>query len=98
MELCKTRFKKSTPDMFNFYVVLAGHDMVTDSDRVTIFSRKVKAPLLQTESTKNEGRSENMGFTENPFEDFRGKNFEKETILSTFMKQPSGMQDPKWNS
>ena len=26
MELCKTRTKKSSPDMFNFYVVLAGRD------------------------------------------------------------------------
>ena len=26
LELCKTRTKKSSPDMFNFYVVLAGRD------------------------------------------------------------------------
>ena len=26
MEICKTRTKKSSPDMFNFYVVLAGRD------------------------------------------------------------------------
>ena len=33
LELCKTRTKKSSPDLFNFHVVLAGHDMVTDADR-----------------------------------------------------------------
>ena len=30
MELCKSRTEKSSPDMFNIYVVLAGHDVVTD--------------------------------------------------------------------
>ena len=62
LELCKTRIKKSSPDLFNFYVVLAGHDMVTDAGRVTTCRRKIKAPWFQTKSTKNEGLSENMGF------------------------------------
>ena len=31
MELCKTGTKKSSPDMFNFYIDLAGHDMITDA-------------------------------------------------------------------
>ena len=59
MELCKTKTKKSSPDMFNFYVVLAGHDKVSDA---TMCRLKIKAPSLQTKSTKNEGHSENMGF------------------------------------
>ena len=42
LELCKTRAKKSSPDMFNFYVVLAGHDMATDASRVTTCRRKTK--------------------------------------------------------
>ena len=29
--LCKTRTKKSSPDLSNFYVVLAGHDTVTET-------------------------------------------------------------------
>ena len=62
LELCKTRTKKSSPDQFNFYVVLAGHDMVTNAGRATTCRRKVKAPWLQTKNTKNEGPSENMGF------------------------------------
>ena len=28
LELCKTRSKKSSPDMFNFYVDLASHDIL----------------------------------------------------------------------
>ena len=48
--------------MFNFYVVLAGHDKVSDAGRATTCRRKLKAPSLQTKSTKNEGPPENMGF------------------------------------
>ena len=61
-DFCKTITKKSSPDMFNFYVVMAGHDDVTDAGRATTCRRKFKAPSLQTKSTKNEGHSENMGF------------------------------------
>ena len=45
--------------MFNFYVVLTGHDMVTDASKATTCRRKFKAPYLQTKMTKNEGPSEN---------------------------------------
>ena len=48
--------------MFNFYVVLAGHDKVSDAGRATTCRRKLKAPSLQTKSTKNEEPPENMGF------------------------------------
>ena len=30
LELCKTRAKKSSPDMFNIYVDLPGHDIILD--------------------------------------------------------------------
>ena len=62
LELGKTRTKKASPGMFNFYVVLAGHDKVTDAGRAATCRRKSKAPSLQTKSTKNEGPPENMGF------------------------------------
>ena len=62
MDLCKTRAKKSSPDMFNFYVVLAGHAKVSDADRATTCRRKFKAPSLQTKGTKNGGPSENRGY------------------------------------
>ena len=44
LDLCKTRAKKSSPDLFNFYAVLAGHDMVTDASRATTCRHKFKAP------------------------------------------------------
>ena len=62
LELCKTGTKKSSPDVFNFYVVLVGQDMVTDASRATTCRRKFKAPSLQTKSTKHEGPPENIGF------------------------------------
>ena len=62
LELCKTRTKKSGPNMLKFYVILARHEMITDAGRATTCRRKFKAPWLQTKSTKNEGPSENMSF------------------------------------
>ena len=59
--------------MFNCYVVLAGRDMVIDASRSSTCRRKIKAPSLQTKVTKNEGPSENMIFSKNPFEDFNEK-------------------------
>ena len=60
LELCTTRTKKSSPNIFNFYVILAGHDMITDAGRATICSRKFKAPWLETIVKKNEAPFENM--------------------------------------
>ena len=64
LDVCKTRTKKLRPDMFNFYVVLAGPDKVSDAGRATTFRRKFKAPSLQTKSTKKE-RLPKMNFTKN---------------------------------
>ena len=69
MELRKTRAKKSSPDMFNVYRVLAGHNMNTDTGRAITCRRKFKASLLQSKGTENEVRFENMGFTRKQFED-----------------------------
>ena len=44
LELCKTRAKKSSPDLFNFYVILVGHDMVTDAGSTDTRKRKIKPP------------------------------------------------------
>ena len=60
-ELCKTRSKKPSPGPFNFYVVLAGHGMVTDAGRATTCRRKLKAPSLKT-NTKNEKPSQKHEF------------------------------------
>ena len=51
-ELCKTRTKKSSPDLFNFNVISAGQGMVKDNDGATTCRRKFKAPWLQTERKK----------------------------------------------
>ena len=60
MELCKTGANKSSPGLFNFCVVLAGHDMITGADIATFWTCKFKAPLIYSNCTKIEGHSENM--------------------------------------
>ena len=70
MGIGKTRTEKASPDMFNYYVVLTGHDKINEASRATTCRRKFKAPSLQTKSTKTGGPSENMGLTEKPLEDF----------------------------
>ena len=42
------RTEKSSPDVFNFYVVLAGDDIVTIAGQATTCRRKFKTPLSQT--------------------------------------------------
>ena len=85
LELCKTRATKSSPDMFNFYEDLTGHAMVTDAGRATSCRRIMKAPSLQTKSTKNEGPPENMGFNMKTVWRFQMEK-RTETIFSTFQK------------
>ena len=58
--------------MFNFYVVLAGHDKVNDAGGATTCRRKFKASSLETKSTKIEGPFENKIFSKKSL-DFRGK-------------------------
>ena len=72
-ELCKTRTKKSSPDLINFYIISAGHDMANDAGGATTCRRIFKAPWLQTERTKNEGLSEKMSFNGEHFEIFKPK-------------------------
>ena len=76
--------------MFNFYVVLAGHGKVTDA---TICRLKIKAPSLQTKSTKNEGPPENMGFKGKTVWRFQTKKKNRNIILN-FSKKPSGTPGP----
>ena len=49
--------------MFNFYVVFAGHDMVTDAGRATTRRFKLKAPSLRKKVKKINGSPENMDFS-----------------------------------
>ena len=80
-ELCKTRTKKSSPDLFNFYVISAGQGMANGDDRASTCRRNFKAPWLQTERTKNEGPSEKMSFNGKQFENFKPKKPKNPTIL-----------------
>ena len=61
-ELCKTRTKKTNPDLLIFYVISGGHDMGNDAGRATTCRSNLKDPWLQTERTKNEGPSEKVSF------------------------------------
>ena len=46
--ICRTRTKKSSPNLFNFYAILAGHDMITYGGRATKCSWYFEAPWLET--------------------------------------------------
>ena len=46
MEICKTGAKKSSPGLLNFFLFLAGHDVITDANKATTCMRKFKAPII----------------------------------------------------
>ena len=48
LELCKTKAKKSSLDMLNFYVISSGHDMVNDTNSSITCRSKFKAPPIKT--------------------------------------------------
>ena len=70
LELCKTRNKNSSPDLFNFYVVLAGHYMIINTGGATTCRRNFKALSIQTKVQKMKELPE-MSSTEKPSEGFR---------------------------
>ena len=86
LEICKNR-AKSSPDIFQILVVLAGHDIITDNGRGTTCRCKLRALSLQTKRTKNEVLSENMGFNGKKF-----KNFKWEKIKINFQPQQKTAQ------
>ena len=59
--LCKTRVRKSSPDIFNFYIVLTGPDLVTDKAGLTNASR-ISKHIITNKMNKKQGPPENMGF------------------------------------
>ena len=87
LELCKTRAKKLSPDMFNFYVVLAGPDTAGIPHK-----GKNSKPHPYKKSTKIEGPSENMGFNGKTVWRFQTKR--TKTLIPNFQKTPVGHQDP----
>ena len=86
LEICKTRTKKSNADLLTFYVNSAGHDMANDAGRATTCRRIFKAPILQTERTKNEEPSEKWVLTGKQFENFKPKK-PKNTVIVWKTKQ-----------
>ena len=77
LELCNTRTEKSSPDMFNFYVTLAGHDKVSDASRAATCRRKFKARSLQTKRTKMKDFPKTWVLMGKQVEDFRRKKEQK---------------------
>ena len=78
-ELCKTRTKKSSPGLFNFYVISARHDMANDAGGASTCKRSFKAPWLQTERTKNEAPSDKLSFNGETVWSFQTKKFKNST-------------------
>ena len=81
--------------MINFYVVLAGHDMVTDAGRATTCRRKFKAPWLRTKVQKRKVFSNTWVLTGKLFEDFRQKR--TELLFSAPQENPVEHRAPKSN-
>ena len=52
LELCRTRTKKSSLDMLNFYLLSAACDMVTDNDSSTTCRRKVQVSIIKNKYKK----------------------------------------------
>ena len=67
LQLCKTRTKKSFPDLVNIYVALAGHDMITDAGRATTCRQKFRPHDYKTKVQKSKDFPK-MSFTEKLFE------------------------------
>ena len=94
--LCKTRAKKSSPDLFKFYVIWAGHDMAIDAGRAITCGRSFKAPWLQTERTKNEGHSEKTSFNGEQFEIFKPKSQKLQSSYGKQNKRTTRPQGKNW--
>ena len=76
----------SSPHMFNFYEILAGHDIVTDVGRATTRSRKFKDSLLQTKGTKKR-TSRKYGFDQENSLNISKEN-KKRNIIHNVSKNP----------
>ena len=81
--LCKTRAKKSSPDMFIFCVVLVGHDLVTEIAGLPRANANSKLQFFKQKSTKNQGNYENMALNGKTVWSFQKK---KNTLLASTKK------------
>ena len=72
--------------MFNFHVVFAGHDTVTDAGRATTCRRKCTAPCLQTKVQKMKDLPKTWVLRGEQFEDYRQK--KNKNIILDLLKNP----------
>ena len=72
-KLCKTRIKKSSLDMLNFYVVSGGCDMLNDTDRSTTCRSRIRAPLFHRKEQKMRVLPKTGFSPKKPFEYLRKK-------------------------
>ena len=79
--------------MFNFYVDLAGHDLVSETGMTTTCRRKIKPHDYEQKVQKMKDLSKTWVLKGKHFEDFRQK--KTGTIFSTIQKTPVGHQNPK---
>ena len=90
-ELFRTKSKQSSPDMFNFYVVLTSHDTVTDVGRVSTFRRNFNSLFYYKRKMKDHPKT--WVLTENQFEDFRWRKEQKQNFRP-FRKNPMENTEP----
>ena len=97
LEHCKTRIKKSNPDLLTFYVISGGHDMANEAGRATKCRRNFKAPWLQTERTEIEGPSEKMSFNPETVWKFQTKKTKKSSHrMENKTKEPRDSECKNW--
>ena len=97
LEHCKTRIKKSNPDLLTFYVISGGHDMANEAGRATTCRRNFKAPWLQTERTEIEGPSEKMSFNPETVWKFQTKKTKKSSHrMENKTKEPRVSECKNW--
>ena len=86
---CKTRTEKSSTNMFNFHVVLTGHDKLADNGRANKCRGNSKPHQYQQKVQKKKFLQKTWVLTVKQFEDFSRKEFK--TSFSTFRKT-------RWNT
>ena len=98
LEHCKTRIKKSNPDLLTFYVISGGHDMANDAGRATTCRRNFKAPWLQSKGTKMKGLLKKWNSTRKQFENFKRKKNQKKSShrMENKTKEPRDSECKNW--
>ena len=95
-ELCKTTTKQSSPDLFNFYKISAGHDMVNDAGRATTCRRKLKAPWLQTKGTNMKGILRKWVLAENSLKISTKRTEKSSHLMENKTKEPQDPDGKNW--